>query len=283
MSDIETGVVATEIGLEVVRRRNSLRPLFRKMRHRIRHGHLHIAIFGPGGAGKTTLGRFLSGAAPIDNDDGNYRESYGIERFRLKGDVICSLLVAPGQERRIEGRADLYQRLTSGKAAAIINVVSYGYESFSELSYTQTTIYHEVAQAVAPRQPILADFLPHYFAQRRRQEQAYLEELAQWLKTAKKKIWMITLVTKEDLWWDQQNTVRAHYETGAYNQVIQDVISARGRENFPHEYLYASLVIGRMLTNRDEVLAENVAGYDQYIQRAQQQRLLEALLSYVGK
>ena len=277
---LETGVAATEVTLAAAHHRRSLVPALRRLRYRISHGHFRIAVLGPAGAGKTTLGRFLSGELAGSGGDPLYKESYDMERFRLKGDAVCSLLVAPGQKRRIQGREDLYQRLMKGKAAAIVNVVSYGYESLGALSFKQTTLYQTLS-ATAGHPLTLEDFLPYYFAERRQEEQAYLEAVIPSLEQAKRKVWMITLVTKEDLWWDQRDAVHAHYEQGTYNKTIEAVVNVRKTLPLQHEYLYASLVISRMITEQNDVFAENVAGYDQHIQYAHQERLLTALLALV--
>ena len=32
--------------------------------------------------------------------------------------------------------------------------------------------------------------------------------------------WLITVVTKSDLWWEQRATVREYYESGAYHEAL---------------------------------------------------------------
>src|SRR5438105_3279631 len=78
--------------------REKLRPAFRKLRYWLSHGRLRVPIFGAGGTGKTTLGQFLSGTFTPGSGLGDYRESLPIEEFRLKEDIVCTLIVPPGQE-----------------------------------------------------------------------------------------------------------------------------------------------------------------------------------------
>lgn len=77
---------------------------------------------------------------------------------------------------------------------------------------------------------------------------------------------MITLVTKQDLWWNERNKVKDHYMNGEYNSTIEKVMGRRGRNNFAHEYVSASLVLSNFSTSSGELLAPNTAGYDQNIQ-----------------
>jgi hypothetical protein len=100
---------------------------------------------------------------------------------------------------------------------------------------------------------------------------------------AKKKIWMITLVTKQDLWWKDRNEVRRHYMEGPYNEQIKEIANKRGQQNFAHEYLSASLVISNLGTGAGELLAPTTGGYDQNIQFANLRQLFDAVLNFVEK
>src|SRR5205807_662695 len=93
---------AVSVGLAVLENRKKLWPLIKKLRFWLKHGHMQIAIFGPGGTGKTTLGQILSGNLGPGASSTTYKESLDIENYSLTGDMVCSLLVAPGQHRRAE-------------------------------------------------------------------------------------------------------------------------------------------------------------------------------------
>jgi hypothetical protein len=73
---------------------------------------------------------------------------------------------------------------------------------------------------------------------------------------------MVTLVTKQDLWWSQRHEVKAFYETGAYNALINDLRKHKGEANFSHDFISASLNLLNFKTEDGTVLTKTVAGYD---------------------
>jgi hypothetical protein len=70
-----------------------------------------------------------------------YQESISIEQYKLESNKIGSVRVAPGQKRREDTWDDLLRTLVGGKIKLIIHVVSWGYHSFGEFSYTQHQLY----------------------------------------------------------------------------------------------------------------------------------------------
>jgi len=267
---------AVGTGLLLADNRNRILPWLKKLHHWILNGRVRIAIFGPGGVGKTTLGYYLSGGHLSDFHDQKYQESINIEKYSFDGNVICDLLVPPGQARRQEYTwTRLFQSLASGEVQGIINIVSAGYHSFSELSYQETQYYQEDMS--------IEDFVQAYRQSSMQRELDVIERLTPRLCDAKADIWMITLVTKQDLWWDQRESVKQHYMEGEYNQFIEQIKHQRGSQNFAHEYLSASLVMSNMVTPQNEVLASTVAGYDQNIQFANLQKLNEMIDTFVEK
>lgn len=248
-----------------------------RLRFLIRRGRLRVAIFGAGGTGKTTLGQFLSGRLNPDAAVTKYRESITTETYRLGGDVICSLIIPPGQPRRARHSwPELYRSLARGRSAGIMNVVAWGYHSFSfeGLGYRD----HRLYQAGMSTE----DFMAAFLADMRRLELDGLREIAPHLKTAPGRLWMVTLVTKQDLWWADRETVRRYYTEGEYNALIEDVARARGDDNFRHDYLSASLVLTNFRTDQGEILASTVAGYDQGIRLANLNRLFDAVIALVS-
>src|SRR5207253_9894266 len=138
-------------------------------------GTLKIAVFGPGGVGKSTLGHFISrGGEAIRPHD--YRESPVIEKYTISDEVVGKLLVPPGQERRIESYwPELYQQLVQGKSRGIINIVSWGYHSF-ELAMKDTGYFKSGMNE--------NDFLTAYLQAKRQRELEIIRELAPRIKDA---------------------------------------------------------------------------------------------------
>lgn len=88
---------------------------------------------------------------------------------------------------------------------------------------------------------------------------------------------MLTLVTKQDLWWGEQATVENHYRDGDYANVLGQIVADLGPRNFRYEFVLGSLVIANFTTNRGEPLATTTAGYEQESQVQSLRRLWETL------
>ncbi|MDX6692982.1 MAG: hypothetical protein QOF02_585 [Blastocatellia bacterium] len=264
------------LGLTTFEHRNKLMPALRKVRYWLTHGKLQVAIFGPGGTGKTTVGQFLAGQLNLGVNTGTYKQSIEMEKYALKGDLVCKLLVPPGQPRRtIETWPALYRSLSKGTSGGVINVVSWGHHSFLEASYAETEYF----------KPGMTkdEFLAAYLEACRKRELKIIEDLTPRLLDAPGKIWMITLVTKQDLWWNERLKVQQYYAEGEYNNFIERIKHERGAQHFSHEYLSASLVINNLTTDAGELLAPTTGGYDQNIQYVHLQQLLENVNSFARK
>jgi hypothetical protein len=266
---LEVAEVAAEAAWQ---HRSDLRNKLVRFWNRVRHGHLKVVVFGLGGAGKTTLGKLLSG---VDEDElpRGYEESLQAETFALDGDLSCSLFVAPGQERREseEPRERLNGVLSTGEGVGVINVVAYGYHHFAQLGYTRHKLYQA---GMSPEQ-----FMAAYVVERRDAEIKALERMKPFLVAARPNVWMVTLVTKQDLWWGERHAVEAHYEDekNAYAGIIAEVTRQRHPRYFLHRTVSASLVWNNLRDPEEVVLATTTAGYEQNVRKANLRRALAAI------
>lgn len=252
---------AVGVGIAAAEHRAKFLPALRRLHSRIVKGHLRIAAFGPGGTGKTTLGILFRNNFRLPYEVKPYQRSLGSETYDLPGDVFCTLLVAPGQERYsgMEWKP-LFEQLARGKIIGIINVVSWGYHSLRQIGYQETKYY----QAGMKKE----EFLGNYLEARRQVELDIARQLVQPLVLAPRKLWMMTLVTKQDLWWNERLQVQRHYMEGEYDTFIQDISRGRGEQNFRHDYVSASLVLDNFVDVNGELLKPTTAGYDQKTQLA---------------
>ena len=76
------------------------------------------------------------------------------------------------------------------------------------------------------------------------------------------KFWLLTLVTKQDLWWKDRAEVETFYTKGDYGAEIGKLLARHGERLFRTEIALASLVISNFETGRGEELKQNTAGYD---------------------
>jgi NADPH:quinone reductase-like Zn-dependent oxidoreductase len=136
---VET-IEAISTGVSVFEISEKLSPTVRRVFNLLKNGKLKIAIFGAGGTGKTTLGKILSGEFTLSDLFQGYQESIATEQYKLDGDVFGSVIVAAGQARREDTWDNLLRILVDGEIKLIIHVVSWGYHSIAEDSYTLNTL-----------------------------------------------------------------------------------------------------------------------------------------------
>jgi hypothetical protein len=268
---VET-IEAIGTGVGVIEISEKLFPTFKRIFNLLKNGELKIAIFGAGGTGKSTLGKLLSGEFELSGLLQTYQESISIEQYKLESNKIGSVIVAPGQKRREDTWDDLLRTLVGGKIKLIIHVVSWGYHSFGEFSYTQHRLYQSGMT--------LEEFLREYAAVCRNRELDVLRRIEPHLSIAdQRKTIVITLVTKQDLWWNNRLEVNKHYVEGAYEQLIQNIRNQRGANNFIHEYRSTSLVMENFLSGDNELLIPTTQGYDQRLKVANFRYFLNAIES----
>jgi NADH:ubiquinone oxidoreductase subunit 3 (subunit A) len=119
------------------------------------------------------------------------------------------------------------------------------------------------------------EFINNYLKVRQKEEITLLNQLIPHLSVAgKSKVVMMTLVTKQDLWWLDRHRVREYYEGGIYDQSIQGIQNQLGKFNFIHKYISASLLTENFGVE-GEILAPVAAGYDQKIQLINFDKVLE--------
>lgn len=258
---------------DAYKNRDQIWTLSQKFWRWLKDGYLRVVVFGPGGTGKTTLGEFLSGDSDAV-DDLEYQESITQEDFAVPGNVFGSMLVPPGQKARQERHwSQLFELLQSGRSSGIVNVVSWGYHSFQGIRYQDTKYYNEGMSR--------KDFLDVYLENRRYREIDVFETLMPRIVDATEELWMITLIAKQDLWWDRRKKVNDWYTNGAYNDIINNIKNKRGHKNFNHEYLSASLVVKNFVDGEDQILDTTVSGYDDRIRSSHLRRLDETITAFV--
>ncbi len=231
-------------------------PLLGKLIRRIRDRKLNIVICGAAGTGKSTLGKLLSGEFYREDILQSYQISLRTEELELDSKTPSSILVLPGQSTFWN---EALRKIANNQVNLIINVVAYGYHSIGQTDHHNFPIYQQGATT--------QEFLDAYAKDRRKLEIDLLEQLMPHLSLASNsKMVMMTLVTKQDLWWDNRHSVRDYYQIGVYNKSIKKIQNTLGQANFIHDYISASLLTENFAVGNGEILAPVAEGYDQRIQ-----------------
>ncbi len=177
-------------------------------------------------------------------------------------------MVPPGQHIRREATwGSIQQQLATGKYRGVILVSAGGYHTIGALSYKRHTLY----------QGNKGQFLTAYTEACRRDEVNVLRQMIPYLRTAPGKVWLLSVVTKQDVWWPDCQSVEQFYSAGEYAAGVNELTTARGIEKFRHELVPASLVISNFVTGEAEPLLKNAEGYDHRRQVESVRRLFEAV------
>lgn len=270
---VATASAAVKIGASLYANKGVIRKQVDRIINRVVDGTLNIIVFGPSGVGKTTLAHCL-GIHELKNFE--YDMSLGIDEYKLKGTRPGILTVAPGHERaRKQWWGQLFGRVAKGGVNGIINVVASGYHSIGgKESYQKSSFFKN---GMTP-----SEFVEAHVAGMKEVELEIMRDLTARIMYAPDELWMLTLVTKQDLWWPDRDGVEAHYAEGQYNDMIEEIVKYRGLQNFHHEYRSVSLVPVNFRTGADEILAETAQGYDQTLIDTNMFETLKALDSFGG-
>jgi energy-coupling factor transporter ATP-binding protein EcfA2 len=241
-------------------------PFLGKIVRLVRDKKLNILICGASGTGKSTLGKLLSGEFGREDILQPYQISVKTEKLELDSPTTGSISVIAGQPE-ISDWSQALREIANNQVNLVINVVAYGYHSIGLVGYQNLPSY----QPGITKQAFISDYLQV----RQKEEIALLNQLLPHLSVAgKRKVVMMTLVTKQDLWWLDRHQVREHYQSGIYDQSIQGIQNQLGKFNFIHEYISASLLTENFASD-GEILAPVAEGYDQKIQLINFDKVLE--------
>jgi Rad17 P-loop domain len=269
---------AWDHGEEVLRRIRKINNWFknRKLPESPQRG---ILIIGPGGVGKTTIARILAGDVDgaLTDATGKYKESLSVEKFGLDDDPDIGIVVPPGQEHRRQGTwKSLYSEIASGRYRGIILLNAYGYHTFG-IGYKDHRIYQKVANLKHKRK-----FLSDYLENRRIDELGVVERLSPHVQQCQDKLWVLTIVAKQDLWWKERDQVSQHYLHGLYEAAIAGMFAQHDPAKRRHETSFVSLVINNFKDGEGELLKANTAGYDHEAQINSLRHLFEKVFDLIA-
>jgi len=199
----EVGVVAAEAAIKIVELAEKqgwldrLRTAWKK-KHR-------ILVLGASGAGKTNLLDSLTSAVPKAIDALNRTEFAERRSIRVARQPFI-FVDTPGQQLHSSRRVRAIREGMSAGLSGVLNVVSYG--------------YHETRMGKREAFTRAGEVGKRFLEDRRADEIAAVREWAPILGDRDVLKWLITVVTKADLWWTDKEDILQYYERGPYFQAL---------------------------------------------------------------
>jgi hypothetical protein len=113
----------------------------------------------------------------------------------------------PGQDEHISRRSLAFREATSQGATGIINVVANGYHEYDV----------DPDKALTKSGKVREEFLGIH-------RNAEIEALDEWihLVPASRARWLLTVVSKADLWWHEREQTLDHYRSGEYGKRVKE-------------------------------------------------------------
>lgn len=240
-----------------------------------------VLLIGAGGVGKSTIGRFLRDGMSALNLNPGYEESFDAEIEAVQhGRIKAQFLILPGQRhRRPSTWQEPLESVQNGEISDVIVVNSFGYHSIGPLGLRGEGLYQKLEKNGQQDR-----FLDEYLKLKQSEEIEVLKFVSPYLKGRRKgPLRMMTVVTKEDLWFDQRTAVADHYcqkRRGSYDSVVEEIREALGDVSFRYEFVGMSLLIQNFIGNKDEPLRIVSNGYNQDIQNESAKSFLRALEAF---
>ncbi|MFV8750526.1 Rab family GTPase [Nannocystaceae bacterium ST9] len=258
------------VAAAAIEHNRAIRDLAVRLWKRISQGQVRVVVFGAGGSGKSTLGKFLAG----DEIGSDYRESHHLESYALDSTTPCTILVPPGQEGlRPKTWSDLQRHIASGRSTTALHVVSWGLDEVQPVRYVDRAEYRAGMT--------VDEFVSAYSEAQRNAELRVIEDLATHLGNAPHHLSLVTVVVKQDLWWASRNAVRAHYSSGKYAEHVGTLRNHLGDQNFTHKLWSASLVRRNLRDGEHTMLVPVAEGYDEPLGNWHAKRLVELIQAEV--
>jgi len=173
-----------------------------------------VLVLGATGGGKTAFLESLSEIVPKAIDLMNRTEF--VERYHVRISKQPFIFTdTPGQIHHKARRVAAIKDAMTEKSgiAGVINVVSYGYNESRAVAKPEIKSNGKVSET--------------FLKEQRQLEIDMLDEWAPLLGGVESTNWLITVVTKADLWWKQRDKVLAHYESGPYYQALGEAQSLK--------------------------------------------------------
>jgi hypothetical protein len=169
----------------------------------VRRKH-RVLLLGSTGAGKTQFLKSIPEIVSQPIPQAARTEFSSVGRFEING-ALFDLIDTPGQLEHRPRRDEAVKGAIRRRLKGVINFVSYG--------------YHEYGAPIG-NVIINSAVKPEYLEEHRKREIELLMEWAPLLSAE----WILTVVTKADIWWDRRDEVASHYyHQGPYHKRLMEL------------------------------------------------------------
>lgn len=184
---------------------------------------IKVILFGESGTGKSQLANCIIGNNFLPK---NRTRVLDLKTFTLPNGRRIKIIDTPGHKTYTSQRKDVCRKfIDKKKIKGIINIVSYGYHET------------DVADEVKIFKTGTYEVKEEYLRENRKRE---IEQINEWIDyiTHENVKWIITIVNKADIWYNDYNAVKDFYENGEYCNKL------RGIERLcqHHIFMYCSVI-----------------------------------------
>lgn len=184
---------------------------------------INVILFGESGTGKSQLANCIIGS----NNPSNKRTRITTKQtFVLPNGRRINIIDTPGHKTYTLQRQELCHKfIVKNKIKGIINIVSYGYHET------------DVADEVRIFKNNTSEVKEEYLRENRNREIAQVDEWINYLNN-KNIRWIITIINKADIWYQNHSAVKDFYEKGEYGVKLNQISRLCPR----HTFIYCSII-----------------------------------------
>ena len=167
-------------------------------------------VLGSSGVGKTNLIKSLTTPSP-DVIDAVNRTEFAQQAEVKIGSQPFVFIDTPGQEHHQSRRLKAVREAVREGISGVINIVSYGYHEYDGGE----------SDAINKDGSVNKNYLKKY----KKLECDLMKEWIPLIGSSEVGGWLLTIVTKADLWWDDKDNVLKHYIEGDYYSSLDEAKS----------------------------------------------------------
>jgi energy-coupling factor transporter ATP-binding protein EcfA2 len=184
-----------------------------------------IIVLGSTGSGKTNLLESLGAAAALVEPIPAITRTQTPERRKVVvNERPFTIIDTPGQKAHAAQRQELYRAGLAKPPVRVINVVSYGYHEYATGS----------GEALDGQGSPSSGWLERH----RANELTAMREWLPLLGDRNTTSWILTAITKADLWWNEHDAVVDYYENGSYAEELRRQDSGLKHSVLPYSSVF---------------------------------------------